>query len=91
VISPEYYTSAKVVDSILVCRPPDEIQAFYKDLSRIYKLNPLRIGSRVCISGIDLVSDNDGLTTTDISHYLAAFSNIPLSSQIRRQQQEQDE
>jgi hypothetical protein len=34
----------KVVDDFLVCGPPDEIQAFYKDLSRTYKLNPLRTG-----------------------------------------------
>jgi hypothetical protein len=27
----------KVVDDILVCGAPDEIQAFYKDLSRTYK------------------------------------------------------
>jgi hypothetical protein len=26
----------KVVDDILVCGPPDEIQAFDKDLSRTY-------------------------------------------------------
>jgi hypothetical protein len=50
----------KVVDAILVCGPPDEIQAFYKDLSRNFKLNPFRTGSRVCFSGMDIVTDNDG-------------------------------
>jgi hypothetical protein len=32
----------KVVDDFLFCWPPDEIQDFYKDFSRTYKLNPLR-------------------------------------------------
>jgi Reverse transcriptase (RNA-dependent DNA polymerase) len=56
----------KVVDDILACGPPDEIQAFYKDLSRTYKLNPLRTGSRVRFSGMDIVTDNDGSTTIDV-------------------------
>jgi hypothetical protein len=47
----------KVVDDFLVCGPPDEIQAFYKDLSRTYKLNPLRTGSRVRFSGMGIVTD----------------------------------
>jgi hypothetical protein len=38
---------AKVVDDTLVCGLTDEIQAFYKDLSRTNKLNPFNIGSRV--------------------------------------------
>jgi hypothetical protein len=57
----------KVVDDILVCEPPDEIQAFYKDLSRIYKLNPLRTGSRVRFSGMGIVTDNDSSTTIDVA------------------------
>jgi hypothetical protein len=79
----------KVVDDILVCGPPGEIQAFYKDLSRTYKLNPLRIGSRVRFSGMDIVTDNDGSTTIDVAHYLAACSDIPLSV-LRRKQQDDD-
>jgi hypothetical protein len=70
---------AKMIDDILVCGPPDEIQAFYKDLSRTYKLNPLRTGSKVRFSGMDIVTENDGSTTIEASHYLAACSNIPLS------------
>jgi Reverse transcriptase (RNA-dependent DNA polymerase) len=76
----------KVVDDILVCGPPDEIQAFYKDLSRTYKLNPLRKRSRVRFSGMDIVTDNDGSTTINVAHYLAACSVIPLSAQRRKQQ-----
>jgi Reverse transcriptase (RNA-dependent DNA polymerase) len=76
----------KMVDDILVCGPPDEIQAFYKDLSRTYKLNPLRTGSRVHFSGMDIVTDNDGSTIIDVAHYLAACSDIPLSAQRRKQQ-----
>jgi hypothetical protein len=76
----------KVVDDIFVCGPPDEIQAFYKDLSRTYKLNPLRTGLRVRFSGMDIVSDNDGSTTIDVAHYLAACSDIPLSAQRRKLQ-----
>jgi hypothetical protein len=71
----------KVIDDILVCGPPDEIQAFYKDLCRIYKLNPLRKGSRVHFSGLDI--DNDGSTAINSKHYLDACSNIPLSAQWR--------
>jgi hypothetical protein len=37
----------KVVDDLLVCGPPDEIQAFYNGRSRTYKLNPRRKGSRI--------------------------------------------
>jgi hypothetical protein len=70
----------KVVDDILVCGPPEELQAFYKDLSLTYKLNPLRTGSRVRFSGIDIVTDNECSTTIDVSHYLAACSDIPLSA-----------
>jgi hypothetical protein len=58
----------KVVDDILVCGPPDEIQAFYKHVSRTYKLNPLRTGSRVRFSGTEIVTDNDGSTTIDVAH-----------------------
>jgi hypothetical protein len=79
----------KVVDDILVCGPPDEIQAFYKDLIRTYKLNPLRTGSRVRFSGMDIVTDNDGSTTMDVAHYLAACSDIPLSAQRRKQQDDE--
>jgi hypothetical protein len=79
----------KVVDDILVCRPPDEIQDFYKDLSRTYKLNPLKTGSRVRFSGMDIVTDNDGSTTIDVAHYLAACSDIPLSAQRRKQQDDE--
>jgi hypothetical protein len=77
----------KVVDDIIVCGPPDEIQAFYKDLSRTYKLNPLRTGSRVRFSGMDVVTDNDGSTTIDVANYLAACSDIPLSARRRKQQE----
>jgi Reverse transcriptase (RNA-dependent DNA polymerase) len=73
----------KVVDDILVCGPPDEIQAFYKDLSRTYKLNPLRTGSRVRFSGMDIVTDNDGSTTIDVAHYLATCSDIPVSPKAK--------
>jgi hypothetical protein len=76
----------KVVDDILVCGPADEMQAFYKDLSRTNKLNPLRTGSRVCFSGMDIVTDSNGSTTVDVAHYLAACSDIPLSAQRRKQQ-----
>jgi hypothetical protein len=79
----------KVVNDILVCGPPDEIQAFYKDLSRIYKLDPLRTGSRVRFSGIDIVTDNDGSTTIDVANYLAACSDIPLTAQRRKQQDDE--
>jgi hypothetical protein len=79
----------KVVDDILVCGPSDEIQAFYKDLSRTYKLNPLRTGSRVHFSGMDIVTDNDGSTTIDVAHYLSACSDIPLSAQRRKQQDDE--
>jgi hypothetical protein len=79
----------KVVDDILVCEPPDEIQAFYKDLSRTYKLNPLRTGSRVRFSGMDILTDNDGSTTIDVAHYLAACNDIPLSAQRRLRMSEQ--
>jgi hypothetical protein len=79
----------KVVDDILVCGPPDEIQAFNKDLSRTYKLNPLRTGSRVRYPGMNIVTDNDGSTTIDIAHYLAACSDIPLSAQRRKQQDDE--
>jgi hypothetical protein len=79
----------KVVDDILVCGPPDEIQASYKDLSRTYKLNPFRTGPRVRFSGMDIVTDNDGSTTIDVAHYLAACSNIPLSAQRRKQQDDE--
>jgi hypothetical protein len=58
-----------------------EIKAFYKDLSRTYKLNPLRTRSRVHFPGMNIVTDNDGSTTIDVSHYLAACSDIPLSAQ----------
>jgi hypothetical protein len=68
----------KVVDDILVCRPPDEIQAFYKDLSRTCKLNTLRTGSRARFSGMYIVTDNDGSTTIDVAHYLVVCSNIPV-------------
>jgi hypothetical protein len=68
----------KVVDDILVCGPPDEIQAFYKDLSRTYKLSPLKTESRIRFSGMDIVTDNDGSTTIDVVHYLAVCSNVPL-------------
>jgi hypothetical protein len=74
---------------ILVCGQPDEIQAFYKDLSRTYKLNHLRTGSRVRFSGMDIVTDNDSSTTIDVSHYLAACSNIPLSAQRRKNQDDE--
>jgi hypothetical protein len=79
----------KVVDDILVCGPPDEIQAFYKDLSRTYKLNPLRTRSRVRISGMDIVTDNASSTTIDVAHYLAACSDIPLSAERRKQQDDE--
>jgi hypothetical protein len=78
-----------VADDILVCGPPDEIQAFYKDLSSTYKLNPLRTVSRVRISGMDIVTDNDGSITIDVAHYLAACSDIPLSAQRRMQQDDE--
>jgi hypothetical protein len=55
----------KMVEDILVCGLPDEIQAFYNDLSRSHKLNPLRTGSRVRFSGMEIVTDNDGSTTID--------------------------
>jgi hypothetical protein len=80
---------AKVVDDILVCGPPDVIQAFYKDLSRTYKLNPLWTVSRVSFSGMDIVTDNDSSTTTDVAHFLAACSDIPLSAQRRKQQDDE--
>jgi hypothetical protein len=76
----------KVVDDILVCRPLDEIQAFYKTLSRTYKLNPLRTGSMVRLSGMDIITDNDGSTTIVVAHYFAACKNIPLLAQRRKQQ-----
>jgi Reverse transcriptase (RNA-dependent DNA polymerase) len=79
----------KVVDDIIVCGPPDEIQAFYKDLSRTYKLSPLRTGSRVRFSGMDIVTDNDGSTKIDVAQYLAVCSNIPLSAQRRKQQDDE--
>jgi hypothetical protein len=79
----------KVDDDILVCGPPDDIQAFYKDLSRTYKLNPLRTGSRVRFSVMDIVTDNDGSTTIDVAHYLAACSDIPLSAQKQKQQDDE--
>jgi hypothetical protein len=71
----------KMVDEILVCGPPDEIQVFYKDPRRIYKLNHLRTGSVVRFSGMDIVTDYDCSTTIGVPHYLAACSNIPLSAQ----------
>jgi hypothetical protein len=81
----------KVVDDILVCGPPDEILAFYKDFSRTYKLSPLRAGSRVRLSGMNIVTDNDGSTTIDVAHYLAACSDFPLSAQRRKQQDDCDD
>jgi hypothetical protein len=70
----------KMVDDILVCGPPDEIQAFNKDLSRTYKLNPFRAGSRVRFSGMGIVTENDGSTTIYVAHYLAACSDTPMSA-----------
>jgi hypothetical protein len=35
---------------------------------------------------MDIVTDNDGSTTIDVAHYLAACSDIPLSAQRRKQQ-----
>jgi Reverse transcriptase (RNA-dependent DNA polymerase) len=79
----------KVVNDILVCGQTDEIQAFYKDLSRTYKLNPLRTGSRVRFSGMNIVTDNAGLTTFNFAHYLAACSDISLSAQrVKRKDDE---
>jgi hypothetical protein len=63
---------AKVVDDILVSGPPDELQAFNKDLSFTYKLNPQRTESRFRISGMNIVTNNDGSTTKNVSHYLSA-------------------
>jgi hypothetical protein len=80
---------AKVVDDILICRPSDEIQAFFKDVSRSYKLNTLRTGSRVRISGMDIVTDNDGSTAIDVPHYLAVCSYISLSAQRRKKQEDE--
>jgi hypothetical protein len=80
---------AKVVDDILICRPSDEIQAFFKDVSRSYKLNTLRTGSRVRISGMDIVTDNDGSTAIYVRHYLAVCSYISLSAQRRKQQEDE--
>jgi hypothetical protein len=79
----------KVVDDIPVCGPPDKIQAFYKDLSRTSKLIPLRTGSMIHCSGMVIVTDNDGSTTIDFAHYLAACSDIPLSAQRRKQQDDE--
>jgi hypothetical protein len=80
---------AQVVDDSLVCGPPDETQAFYKDLSRICKLNLLRKRSMVRLSGMDIVKMNDGSITVDVSHYIAASSNILLSAKWRKQQEDE--
>jgi Reverse transcriptase (RNA-dependent DNA polymerase) len=80
---------ARVVDDILVCGPPDKIQAFNKYNSRTYELSPLRTGSKVRFCGMDIVTENDGLTTIEVSQYLAACSNISLSAQMRKQQKDE--
>jgi hypothetical protein len=65
--------TAKIVDGFLVCGPPDEIQAFHEDLSRT-ELNLLRPWLRVSVSSMNIVTENNGSTTIDGSHYLAACS-----------------
>jgi hypothetical protein len=38
---------------------------------------------------MDIVTDNDGSITIDVAHYLAACSDIPLSAQRRKQQDDE--
>jgi hypothetical protein len=80
---------AEVVDDSLVCGPRYVIQALYKDVSRICMLNSLRKISIVRLSGMDIAKRNDGSTTVDVSHYIAAYSSIPLSAQRRKQQEDE--